>query len=345
MSATEEKAPVEPTAASQNPEASETTATTSTPAPEPIGEPTADVKPTAEAPAPAPAEIPAPAKTETSTSSEPSWPELKDDHPLSKLLAELPQITKDADYNEVYGIELGPAKPFHSKLILQKFLRANSNDLGKAKEQLLATLKWRKEFQPLKAKEESFEKGRFAGLGYVIKLSVPASTNKIDVATFNIYGAVKDNKAAFGDLDGFIRWRVGLMELGVEKLGLDKATQPIPNFGEGPDPYQGIQIHDYLNVSFLRMDPDAKAASKKTIETFQKYYPETLSRKFFVNVPVVMGWLFSAMKLFVAKETVKKFTVLSYGEQLANELGPEVPVVYGGKGDNLETVGETLKLE
>ena len=132
------------------------------------------------------------------------------------------------------------------------------------------------------------------------------------------------------------------MELGIGKLGLDKATLPIPNFGEGPDSHQGIQIHDYLNVSFLRMDPDAKAASKKTIETFQKYYPETLSQKFFVNVPVVMGWLFSAMKLFVAKETVRKFTVLSYGEQLANELGPEVPVVYGGKG---ETVGETLKLE
>ena len=204
MSATEEKAPVEPTAApvvSQNPEASETTATTSTPAPELIREPTTEVKPTAEAPA----EVPAPAETETSTPSEPSWPELKNGHPLSKLLAELPHITKDADYNEVYGIELGPAKPFHTKLILQKFLRANSNDLEKAKEQLLATLKWRKEFQPLKAKEESFEKGRFAGLGYVMELeSVPASTNKMDVATFNIYGAVKDNKAAFGDLDGYV---------------------------------------------------------------------------------------------------------------------------------------------
>ena len=206
MSATEEKVPVEPTAApavSQNPEASETTATTLTPAPELIGEPTTEVKPTAEAPAEVPA--PAPAETETSTPSEPSWPELKNGHPLSKLLAELPHLTKDADYNEVYGIELGPAKPFHTKLILQKFLRANSNDLGKAKEQLLATLKWRKEFQPLKAKEESFEKGRFAGLGYVMELeSVPASTNKMDVATFNIYGAVKDNKAAFGDLDGYV---------------------------------------------------------------------------------------------------------------------------------------------
>ena len=225
MSATEEKAPVEPTAAlaaSQNPEASETTATTSIPAPEPIDEPATEVKPTAEAPA----EVPAPAKTETSTSSEPSWPELKDDHPLSKLLAELLQITKDADYNEVYGIELGPTKPFHTKLILQKFLRANSNDLGKAKEQLLATLKWRKEFQPLKAKEESFEMGRFAGLGYVTELeSVPASTNKMDVATFNIYGAVKDNKAAFGDLDGYV---YSHQLLRTEELGFG-TTFPISN--------------------------------------------------------------------------------------------------------------------
>lgn len=98
------------------------------------------------------------------------------------------------------------------------------------------------------------------------------------------------------------------MEPGIAKLSLKKATQPILDFGEGPDPYQGCQIHDYLNVSFLRTDTDAKAASEETIETFQKYYPETLSRKFFINIPLVMGWLFSAMKLFVAKETVRKFT-------------------------------------
>lgn len=143
----------------------------------------------------------------------------------------------------------------------------------------------------------------------------------------------------------FIRWRVGLMELGISRLCLSSATRPIPNYGEGPDPYQGIQVHDHLNVSFLRMDPCAKAASKRTIELFQKYYPETLSRKFFVNVPVVMGWMFQAMRPFLAKETVKKFTVLSYGNQLANELGMGVPEVYGGKGGALETVGETLKME
>ncbi len=132
------------------------------------------------------------------------------------------------------------------------------------------------------------------------------------------------------------------MELGLSHLDLSTATAPIPDYNCGPDPYQGIQVHDYLSVSFLRMDPYAKAASKKTIDVFQQFYPETLSRKFFVNVPVVMGWMFNAMKLVLAKETVKKFTVLSYGEQLATELSSNVPSEYGGAGGRLKDVGEQL---
>lgn len=53
----------------------------------------------------------------------------------------------------------------------------------------------------------------------------------------------------------FLKWRVGLMERSVQKLDLPNATKPIPNFGEGHDPYQGYQVHDYLQVSFLRQDP------------------------------------------------------------------------------------------
>ena len=45
------------------------------------------------------------------------------------------------------------------------------------------------------------------------------------------------------------------MEKSVQKLNLKNATKPIPNFGEGADPYQGFQVHDYLQVSFLRQDP------------------------------------------------------------------------------------------
>ncbi|KAF2500003.1 phosphatidylinositol transfer protein SFH5 [Lophium mytilinum] len=294
----------------------------------------------------APAET-TPAITSPESTTGPTWPETPADHPLSQLFAQLPEILKETDYDEVYGIQLDPTtNPFLTKLILQKFLRANANDLPKATHQLTETLKWRKTYQPLKAVDEIFESKRFAGLGYVMTLeNVPTSSKATDIATFNIYGAVKDNASTFGDLDAFIRWRVALMELGLKKLELEKATVPIPDFGQGADPYMGYQIHDYLSVSFLRQDPLVKTASKKTIETLSAYYPETLSRKFFVNVPLIMGWVFTAVKLIVSKETVKKFTVLSYGEHLAAELGPEIPEVYGGKAAGLDTIAEQLKFE
>lgn len=129
------------------------------------------------------------------------------------------------------------------------------------------------------------------------------------------------------------------MEMGIKKLNLATATEPIPDFGKGPDPYQGIQVHDYLSVSFIRQDPNVKAASRKTIDVFSKVYPETLSRKFFVNVPAIMGWVFAGFKLILPKETTNKFHVLAYGNELAAQLGDNVPEVYGGKAGPLASIG------
>lgn len=139
----------------------------------------------------------------------------------------------------------------------------------------------------------------------------------------------------FWDIDNyrFVKWRAALMELSVQHLDLAAATEPIP-IG-GIDQYQMIQVHDYNNVSFLRMDPAVKAASKETIETFSMAYPELLKQKFFVNVPLLMGWVFAAMKLFLSKAAVAKVHPLSYGSSLAGELGAvgsELPEAYGGKG-------------
>lgn len=284
--------------------------------------------------------------TPSTSPTSPTWPETPADHPLSKFFGLIEELTKEAEYNEIYGIPLSPTNEFHTKLILQKFLRANQGDIEKAKHQLLDTLKWRKEFDPVKAAKESFEKSRFEGLGYILQVEgVPESVNKSDVVTFNVYGAVKDNKKTFGDLEAFLRWRVGLMERSVQHLNLSTVTEPIPDFGAGPDPYQGIQIHDYLQVSFFRQDPLVKAATKKTIDILSRCYPETLSRKFFVNVPVVMGWVYQAAKLLVSKETVKKFTVLSYGNALAGELGKGLPKEYGGEQGALSEIGEGMKLQ
>jgi hypothetical protein len=133
------------------------------------------------------------------------------------------------------------------------------------------------------------------------------------------------------------------MELSVQELDLASATEAIPP--NGADPYRMVQVHDYLNVSFLRMDPTIKAASTETIKTFSMAYPELLKEKFFVNVPVLMGWVFAAMKLFLSPETVKKFHPLSYGSSLAGELGAvgvELPAAYGGKGQDVKD-GLTVK--
>jgi hypothetical protein len=58
-----------------------------------------------------------------------------------------------------------------------------------------------------------------------------------------------------------------------------------------------------------------------------------------------MEWVFTARKLLVAKETAKKFTVLSYGSSLAAELGQNIPKEYGGSQAELKVVGEGMKLD
>ncbi|KAI9886839.1 MAG: Non-classical phosphatidylinositol transfer protein (PITP) [Watsoniomyces obsoletus] len=287
-------------------------------------------------------------------SSGPTWPELTAEHPLRKFQERLSNILQETQHSEIYNVHLSASEPipFTTTLVLQKFLRANANDLEKAAEQLSKTLQWRKEFQPLKAAhEETFDEDKFKGLGYitVIDRKEGDEIKRIgiskQVVTWNIYGAVKDNKKTFGDIEDFIRWRVALMERSIAHLELGSAIVPIPDYGAGSDPYQMVQIHDYLSVKFLRMDPTIRAASQRTIALFQAHYPELLSRKFFVNVPYVMSWIFAVMRLVVASETSRKLTMLSSGESVAYELGDAVPRTYGGQGEDLEKVGETVKLE
>ena len=91
------------------------------------------------------------------------------------------------------------------------------------------------------------------------------------------------------------------MELALAQLNLNGATKPIPEYGQGPDPYQAIQIHDCLSVSFFRQPGEIKASSSKIIDLFQRYYPETVSYKYFVNVPLIMQWMMGAMKALMVR--------------------------------------------
>ena len=162
-------------------------------------------------------------------------------------------------------------------------------------------------------------------------------------SSFNIYGAAaKDPQKTFGDTEAFVRWRVALMELTLAHLHLDTASEPIPDYGQGPDPYQAIQIHDYLSVSFFRQPAEIRASSRRIIDLFQKLYPETVSYKYFVNVPWVMQWMMGAMKAVVSQDSVRKMTWMTYGSELRTYLGDGIPKEYGGTGPALTECAMTV---
>ncbi|GAA5895446.1 hypothetical protein JCM5296_006772 [Sporobolomyces johnsonii] len=281
----------------------------------------------------------------------PVWPSLAPEHPLRQLVHRLPAILAASGHSTLWGIDLSqpstappdatdqPPAPFPTLLVLQKYLRSTKNDVDAAAAALEATLTWRNEFGIDRggvADESAGQDERFDGLGYVSKV-------RGRVVTWNVYGRASkpgEAKRVFGDVDKFLRWRLALMERSIALFDLSTATTPIPDYGAGEDPYQGYQVHDYEGVSFLRMDADIRKASKEVVEVLQKHYPEWLSRKFFVSVPLALSFVFTLIRPLVSAETAKKFVVVSYKTNLCAELcGPdgdasrEVPKAYGGASD------------
>ncbi|KUL92351.1 hypothetical protein ZTR_02194 [Talaromyces verruculosus] len=262
---------------------------------------------------------------------------------LSKFFESLPEILKKTGHTEMWGVPLKDSNDIPTVNVLIKFLRANEGNVKQAEEQLAKALAWRKEINPVEiAKNAKFSAKKFEGLGYITSYVDP--TYGETVFTWNIYGGVKDLHSTFGDLDEFIRWRTALMERGVQELKLNEATEVIEYDGE--DRYQMLQVHDYKGVSFLRLDPTVKAASKKTIEVFSTAYPELLREKFFINVPTIMGWMFGAMKIFLSKNTIRKFHPISNGANLGREFAfvEDLPKSYGGQGAELKDAGRTVPL-
>ncbi|KAK5637216.1 hypothetical protein RRF57_012928 [Xylaria bambusicola] len=341
-----------------------TTTTNAPPAPEATAAPTdtpttlapqleSDAKPTSPS---------SPGPAETRSEAQPGESQEKAKTPLpdepTTPLQELWATTKAHEHNEIWGVTLAdPSTHVPSQIVLQKYLNANDGDVVKAKDQLAKTLDWRKEMNPRELVKQAFSKEKFGGLGYVTVHSADekdgdVKTSTREIFTWNIYGKVKSIDMTFGDLNEFIKWRVALMELAVQELSLETATVPITADPDA-DPYKIFQVHDYDGVSFFRQSSQIKAASKETIHVFATAYPELLKEKFFVNVPTIMGFMYGAMKLFVAARTIKKFHPITYGENLAKEsfggskvpLGKMLPKAYGGEGDELQNQGKEPKLE
>ncbi|KAI1448846.1 CRAL/TRIO domain-containing protein [Annulohypoxylon stygium] len=280
----------------------------------------------------------------------------KPDEPTTPL-QELWKTVQAQSHPEVWGVTLAdPATHIPSQIVLQKYLNANDGDVVKAEDQLTKTLEWRAKTQPLELIKKNYSKAKFEGLGYVTKYLAGDEKASEDnpeakeIFTWNIYGGVKSIEETFGNLEEFIDWRVALMELSVHELSLSTATKPIT---VDYDPYKIFQVHDYKSISFLRPPPQVKATSTEVIKLLATVYPELLKEKFFVNVPVIMGFMYGVIKLFVAPKTIKKFHPMSNGGALAKEfgeskvpgLGEKLPVEYGGKGPDLKANGTGPSVE
>ncbi|KAJ4397810.1 Non-classical phosphatidylinositol transfer protein (PITP) [Gnomoniopsis smithogilvyi] len=257
--------------------------------------------------------------------------------PFDQFDAKLPEILKEVDHDEMWGVKLVSPASSHipTGIVIQKFLNANDGDLNKAVEQFTGALKFRKEKKPLDLVTKAFSANKFADLGAVTVYDVKESPVP-EVFTWNLYGNVKGKMdEVFVPLEEFMDYRIALQELGIQQLKLSSATEPIT---AEKDPYKINQVHDYKSISFLRQNPNVKAASTEVIKKFALAYPELLKEKFFVNVPAIMGWMYAVIKVFIAEKTAKKFHPMANGANLAAEFKAsgfdetQLPKEYGGKG-------------
>ncbi|CAK9436164.1 uncharacterized protein LODBEIA_P07220 [Lodderomyces beijingensis] len=282
--------------------------------------------------------------------------ELTDDQAtkLAQLISTIPDIlkkTENPEYDEIFGYRINTddqryVSVPHRNEILNKFLAADGYDVALSTERIIKTLNWRNEFQPLHAAFEEQFHPDLNELGVITNF--PEANANLHVITWNLYGNLKNPKKIFEKFGGgsdnsntqrelpgsqFLRWRVGLMEKSLQLI--DFTSKENNKIG---------QVHDYNNVSMFRIDPGMKQATKEIIEIFGHNYPELLSTKYFINVPLIMGWVFTFFKALgiINADTLKKFQVLNHGDLTETLPKSELPKSYGGgaSGDDVKSLNK-----
>ncbi|TFK26196.1 CRAL/TRIO domain-containing protein [Coprinopsis marcescibilis] len=257
--------------------------------------------------------------------TEPEWAALKEFR--SSLPETLSQAFPDRTNAsttpiKLWGVTIDPKNPTNDarvSVILMKFLRARNLNPTVAADMFISTLRWRESFDIEAALKEEFPKDIFGPLAHTFGVD-----NGKRPVVYNLYGANPDIKAVFSDVQRFIRWRVALQERSVALLDFTEVDQM-------------IQIHDYQGVGLTSRDANSKAAAGEATNIFQNHYPELLYKKFFVNVPTLLNWIFWAFKPLMPAATLAKMSVVGSGTRaLSGALLPyidatELPERYGGQ--------------
>ncbi|KZT59854.1 CRAL/TRIO domain-containing protein [Calocera cornea HHB12733] len=257
--------------------------------------------------------------------TEAEWTALKELRTVLPLLFEEAFPKKENARTEpitIWGVSIDPNRlDAKASVVLMHFIRAQLLNVEAAKKMLIDTLRWRAEFNPAKAAEEPHDENIFGKAGHMFGKDPEGRP-----VQYNIYGGVVDTTKVFADLDKFMRWRVGLMEQGCMQLDFENVDQM-------------IQVHDYAGVSLSSRTPESKKAASEATQIFRDYYPETLYKKFFVNVPSFLTWIFWLFKPLLSAATLAKMQVLGVGSSTIGEgmlpfvPAAELPKQYGGTAE------------
>ncbi|GLU17501.1 hypothetical protein SLE2022_338650 [Rubroshorea leprosula] len=219
-------------------------------------------------------------------------------------------------------------------VVLLKFLRAREFKVNEAFEMLRKTMQWRKDFNIDSILDEN--------LG--VDLSSVAYMNGVDreghPVCYNIYGVFENEELyqkTFGTeekREQFLRWRIQLMEKGIQKL--DLRPSGVSSL---------LQINDLKNSPGLSKK-ELRIAMKQAVSALQDNYPEFVARNVFINVPFWYYALNALLSPFLTQRTKSKFVVAHPAKVTETLLkyipAEEVPVQYGGfkRENDFEFTGE-----
>ncbi|PSS11647.1 Patellin-4 like [Actinidia chinensis var. chinensis] len=213
-------------------------------------------------------------------------------------------------------------------VILLKFLRARDFKVNDAFEMLKKTLQWRKEFKADSILDEDDLGSDLSSFAYMS--GVDREGHPI---CYNIFGAFDSEELyekAFGTEEKrgrFLRWRMQLMERGIEKLDFKPGCVN-----------SLLQIND-LNNSPGPSKMELRLATKQALGLLQDNYPEFVARNIFINVPFWYYAFNALLSPFLTQRTKSKFVVARPGKVTETLLKyipmEEIPIKYGGlKRDN-----------
>ncbi|XP_022751614.1 patellin-4-like [Durio zibethinus] len=228
---------------------------------------------------------------------------------------------------KLWGVPLSPSKGWNATdAVLLKFLRARDFKVIDAFEMLRNTLQWRKENNMDSILDEDLG-NEFHSTAYL-----NGSDRQGHPVCYNVFGVLSDEEMYNKTLgteenrEKFLRWRLQLMEEGIEKL----------------DFYGGVS--SLLQISDLKNTPgpskkEVRLIMKQVVGLLQDNYPEFVVKNIFINVPFWYYAFAALLSPFLTQRTKSKFVYARPAKVTETLLkyidAEEIPVSYGGlKRDN-----------